>query len=64
MVECGALEEKSHRKVAAQGYRKIAHRDAIGTFLDLSNDTGPSSQGEQLGSQIVRPFHSGHAELR
>ncbi len=63
LVERRAFEQQAHREVAAQRHREVPCRDAVGPLFDLTHDTGPSSQSQQFGAQIVRALIIGDTEL-
>ena len=63
MLQRGALEKEANRKVSAQRDCEVSRWYPIRSFLNLSNDAGPSSQRQQLGRQIVDPLRLGDTEL-
>src|SRR5215510_5748424 len=63
MLERGAFEEEPDGEISSQGNREIPRRHAVWPYFDLTNDTGPPPQRQQLGGQIVLPLIIRHAKL-
>jgi hypothetical protein len=63
VLERSAFEEQTNCQVSAQRNGEISRRHAIGPFLNLPHNAGPSSQCQQLGAQVVLIFGIGDAEL-
>src|SRR5215469_8705060 len=52
LLERRTLEEQPYREVSAQRDSEIARGNPVGTLLNLPDDAGPSTQGEELGREI------------
>ena len=62
-IQRRAFEQQPDCEVSAQGHSEVARRYAIGPFLDLTHDAGPSTQGQEFGAQIILPLVIGDTEL-
>jgi hypothetical protein len=63
IVERCTLQQQAHREEPAECHGEVSCRHTVWALFDLTNDAGPSSQGQQLGAQIVGTFVIGDAEL-
>jgi hypothetical protein len=61
-VERRTLEQQADSEIPAQRDREVPSRHAIRPLFDLTNDTCPPAQGQELGAEIPIPLLFGHTK--